>query len=227
MTQPKARRGRPPSLTREQIAKTVLDVGFANLTFAAVRDRLGVGETTLYRYAPDRDELVRMGLEYAYSGIEVPSFEGPWREVLTAHALNTWHSLEKYPGAATEVARGIVPHIATYFFEELCVILIKQGFTAKKAVLTCDMLLDMVIDSRRSVEHSDAFIAETGAGREEIQHQMQRTSTDLQSFQDPGASAERQEIRTILRDSVTSDPLEWLRHKMTILLDGIEYSLKS
>ncbi len=43
MTQPKARRGRPPSLTREQIAKTVLDVGFANLTFAAVRDRLGVG----------------------------------------------------------------------------------------------------------------------------------------------------------------------------------------
>ena len=89
MTQPKARRGRPPSLTREQIAKTVLDVGFANLTFAAVRDRLGVGETTLYRYAPDRDELVRMGLEYAYSGIEVPSFEGPWREVLTAHALNT------------------------------------------------------------------------------------------------------------------------------------------
>ena len=67
MTQPKARRGRPPSLTREQIAKTVLDVGFANLTFAAVRDRLGVGETTLYRYAPDRDELVRMGLEYAYT----------------------------------------------------------------------------------------------------------------------------------------------------------------
>ena len=207
MTQPKARRGRPPSLTREQIAKTVLDVGFANLTFAAVRDRLGVGETTLYRYAPDRDELVRMGLEYA--------------------ALNTWHSLEKYPGAATEVARGIVPPIATYFFEELCVILIKQGFSAKKAVLTCDLLLDMVIDSRRSVEHSDAFIAETGAGREEIQHQMQRNSTDLQSFQDPGASAERQEIRTILRDSVTSDPLEWLRHKMTILLDGIEYSLKS
>ncbi len=44
MTQPKARRGRPPSLTREQIAKTVLDVGFANLTFAAVRDRLGVGK---------------------------------------------------------------------------------------------------------------------------------------------------------------------------------------
>ena len=132
MTQPKARRGRPPSLTREQIAKTVLDVGFANLTFAAVRDRLGVGETTLYRYAPDRDELVRMGLEYAYSGIEVPSFEGPWREVLTAHALNTWHSLEKYPGAATEVARGIVPPIATYFFEELCVILIKQGFRQRR-----------------------------------------------------------------------------------------------
>ena len=85
----------------------------------------------------------------------------------------------------------------------------------------------MVIDSRRSVEHSDAIIAETGSGREEIQHQMQRSSTDLQSFQDPNASTEREEIRTILRDSVTSDPLEWLQYKMTILLDGIEHSLKS
>lgn len=227
MTQTKARRGRPPSLTREQIAKTVLEVGFANLTFAAVRDRLGVGETTLYRYAPDRDELVRMGLEYAYSGIEVPSFEGPWREVLTAHALNTWHSLEKYPGAATEVARGIVPPIATHFFEELCVILIKQGFSATKAVLTCDILLDMVIDSRRSVEHSDALVSGPGSGREDIRHQMQRNTTDLRPFQDPEASSEREEIRNILRDSVMSDPLEWLRHKITVLLDGIEHSLES
>ena len=34
-----ARRGRPPRLTRETVARAVLDVGFPNLTFTAVRDR--------------------------------------------------------------------------------------------------------------------------------------------------------------------------------------------
>ena len=38
-----ARMGRPPALTRAQIARVVIEVGFENLTMAAVRDRLGVG----------------------------------------------------------------------------------------------------------------------------------------------------------------------------------------
>ena len=42
-----ARMGRPPALTRAQIARVVIEVGFENLTMAAVRDRLGVGHTTL------------------------------------------------------------------------------------------------------------------------------------------------------------------------------------
>ena len=61
----RARRGRPPRLDREAVARAVLDVGFPTLTFAAVRKRLGVGESTLFRYAPDRDELVRLGLSLA------------------------------------------------------------------------------------------------------------------------------------------------------------------
>jgi len=56
MDQTQSRRGRPPRITHDQIAQAVIDVGFPNLTFAAVREKLGVGESTLYRYAPDRDE---------------------------------------------------------------------------------------------------------------------------------------------------------------------------
>ena len=67
-----ARRGRPPRLTRETVARAVLDVGFPNLTFTAVREHLGVGESTLFRYAPDRDELVRLGLGLAMESVEMP-----------------------------------------------------------------------------------------------------------------------------------------------------------
>ena len=81
-----ARRGRPPRLTRETVARAVLEVGFPQLTFTAVRERLGVGESTLFRYAPDRDELVRLGLGLAMESVEMPPRQGPWRQVLTDYA---------------------------------------------------------------------------------------------------------------------------------------------
>lgn len=41
MDQTQSRRGRPPRITHDQIAQAVIDVGFPNLTFAAVREKLG------------------------------------------------------------------------------------------------------------------------------------------------------------------------------------------
>ena len=46
------RRGRPPRLTRQAVPDAVLAIGFPGLTFAAVRAELAVGETTLFRHAP-------------------------------------------------------------------------------------------------------------------------------------------------------------------------------
>ena len=132
MDQTQSRRGRPPRITHDQIAQAVIDVGFPNLTFAAVREKLGVGESTLYRYAPDRDELVRMGLNYAFSQVEMPPLEGHWRDILHSQAVHLWRSFEKYPGSATEAARGVVPAVAMYFLEELCAALIRRGFTPRK-----------------------------------------------------------------------------------------------
>jgi len=92
MDQTQSRRGRPPRITHDQIAQAVIDVGFPNLTFAAVREKRGVGESTLYRYAPDRDELVRMGLNYAFSQVEMPPLEGHWRDILHSQAVHLWRS---------------------------------------------------------------------------------------------------------------------------------------
>ena len=172
MDQTQSRRGRPPRITHDQIAQAVIDVGFPNLTFAAVREKLGVGESTLYRYAPDRDELVRMGLNYAFSQVEMPPLEGHWRDILHSQAVHLWRSFEKYPGSATEAARGVVPAVAMYFLEELCAALIRRGFTPENAVIACDTLFDMVIDNRRGVEHIDALIPDGGPGRENILEQV-------------------------------------------------------
>ncbi|MEZ5088439.1 MAG: helix-turn-helix domain-containing protein [Micropruina sp.] len=109
----------------------MLDVGFPALTFAAVRERLGVGETTLYRYARDRDELVRLGLDHAIEQVDWPPLTGPWRELLESYALAAWHAWAAHPGSATEAARGIVPLGIMRLMDDVCAQLIRQGFTPR------------------------------------------------------------------------------------------------
>ena len=226
MDQTQSRRGRPPRITHDQIAQAVIDVGFPNLTFAAVREKLGVGESTLYRYAPDRDELVRMGLNYAFSQVEMPPLEGHWRDILHSQAVHLWRSFEKYPGSATEAARGVVPAVAMYFLEELCAALIRRGFTPENAVIACDTLFDMVIDNRRGVEHIDALIPDGGPGRENILEQVgQDQPAPHQQDQGQDTDPYREQAQQAILDVFTRDPYDWLICKITIILDGIAQSL--
>lgn len=153
---PAARMGRPPALDQDRIAEAVLDVGFDELTFAAVRDRLGVGQTTLYRHAANRNELVRIGLDHALTHADWPDRDGPWRKVLEEHAVALWRLWAQHPGMATEAARGIVPPTMLRMTDELCAVLLRQGFTPERAVLACDIVFDMVTDNRRGIEHVNA-----------------------------------------------------------------------
>ncbi|MCQ1579874.1 TetR family transcriptional regulator, partial [Streptomyces parvus] len=55
--------GRPPSLTRSAIAEAALAEGVAGFSMPGVAARLGAGHSTLYRYADNRDALVRSAIE--------------------------------------------------------------------------------------------------------------------------------------------------------------------
>ncbi|MFV0429563.1 MAG: TetR/AcrR family transcriptional regulator [Arachnia sp.] len=217
-----ARMGRPPVLTREAIARAVIDVGFTNLTVAAVRDRLGVGHTTLYRYTADRDELVRIGLGHLLQHADWPSRDGTWRDVLTRHALTLWQLWEAHPGSATEAARGVLPLTGMRLIEDLCAILLRQGFTPATAILACDIVFDMVTDNRRDIE--DRHSTGSGAGLE--QREAAAHPHWAPSSTDPGATEdERQAIRLAVAEARAADPLEWFTSKLRVALDGVEHTL--
>lgn len=224
------RRGRPPVLSHEAIARAVLEVGFRGLTFAAVRERLGVGQTTLFRYARDRDELVRLGLDYAIGQADWPPLTGPWRSVLEAYALTVWRIWESHPGSATEVARGIFPRGAMRLTVDLCALLIRQGFTPDNAVLACDIVFDLVTDNRRGVEHIDGIVgSDPGTSREHL-HQMWSSQTGSSAPGPEGAehgvgSAEQAAVYASMRAAIAASPLDWFTRKLHIALDGIEHSL--
>lgn len=218
------RRGRPPRLTREEIARAVLEIGFDGLTLTAVRERLDVGETTLFRYVRDRDELVRLALEYAVESIEWPSPAGPWREVLEAYALTAWRMWERHPGSATEFARGITPVGVLRLADDVCAMLIRSGFSVEGAVLACDLVFDLVNDHRRGVEHVDAMVSETASGRDHLHHLW--TNAPLPEPAEGGATAEeRSAIHDAMAAAIAASPLEWFRGKLAIVLDGIGRTL--
>ncbi|MDI6024018.1 TetR family transcriptional regulator [Leucobacter sp. UT-8R-CII-1-4] len=209
-----ARRGRPPRITRDDIAAAVLEVGFAQLTFAAVRERLSVGESTLYRHAPDRDELVRIGLDRALAEVSWPKLEGPWRPMLESYGHAAWRTLAKYPGSATEVARGIIPASMVTLFDSVCAALVAAGFTPEHAVLAGDLVFDLATDNRRGVEQLDALVPGTGPKREQLSGHWPE-----QPF--AGHSAVRESVRAV----ILAEPFAWFSTKLQVVLSGIESSL--
>jgi AcrR family transcriptional regulator len=110
----------------------VLDVGFDDLTFAAVAERLGIAQATLYRHAPNRDALVRLGMDLALRRWSWPSLDGPWREVLERWALASWRAWEAHPGAVAEATRGVVPPSMVALSDELAVMLLRAGFGGRQ-----------------------------------------------------------------------------------------------
>lgn len=210
--------GRPPVVDREAIAAAVLDVGFPELTFAAVATRLGVGQATVYRHVPNRDELVRAGLDLAFRRRTWPPLRGHWRTVLEEYALAAWRAFEAHPGAATESTRGIVPPVVLRMTGELGGFLIEAGFTPADAVLACDVVFDLVADSRRGVEHLDQHVdGGDGHGRERIENQW----SAVLGQEDVGPGA----VHRAMLDAIRAAPVEWFTRKLRLVLAGIEAEL--
>ncbi|MGO3884970.1 MAG: helix-turn-helix domain-containing protein, partial [Mycetocola sp.] len=144
--------GRPTAITTEQIAAAALDIGFRELTFAGVAERLGVGQATLYRHVPNRDELVRLGLDLAIRRVSWPDLNGPWRPLLERWSLASWHAWAAFPGAVIEATRGVIPPSLVRLSIQVGTALVERGFTPRDAVLAADLVFDLAVDSRRGVE---------------------------------------------------------------------------
>lgn len=96
--------GRPPRLSQEQIVAAALDVGIANLTMAAVADRLATSHQALYRWVRNRDELVALVADAYVQRLDVDPVPGEdWRGWLRRFADSLRRIvLDNLPGFAAE-----------------------------------------------------------------------------------------------------------------------------
>ena len=87
MTSPTSapRRGRPPSLSEEQIAEAAIElsnrVGFDSLTMRGLAAELGVPVMTIYNYVPNKNALFDLITDHLLRPIPIPPPEaGSWEE---------------------------------------------------------------------------------------------------------------------------------------------------
>jgi len=203
----------------EAIAAAVIEVGFHDLTFASVADKLGVGQATLYRHASNRDELVRLGLDKALRSAVWPDVEGEWRPLLERWAVAAWRLWEQHPGAVLELTRGVVPWSIVMLSDQVGAALVERGFTARAAVLAVDLVFDLTADSRRGVEILDApMAAQAGKVREILEKQWRTPSSDR-------ADSVAAQVHHEMISAITAEPFDWFQGKLRIVLAGIEQEL--
>ena len=80
-----ARRGRPPSLSEDQIAEAAIAVsnrvGFDGLTMRGLATELGVPVMTIYNYVPNKNALFDLISDHLLRPISIPPPEaGSWEE---------------------------------------------------------------------------------------------------------------------------------------------------
>lgn len=201
------------------IATAVIEVGFRDLTFAAVAEKLGVGQATLYRHASNRDELVRLGLDQVLRTAEWPDVDGEWRPLLERWAIAAWRVWEQHPGAVLELTRGVVPWSIVMLSDRVGTALVERGFTARAAVLAVDLVFDLTADSRRGVEILDApMVTQDGRVREVLEKQWRKPPTER-------ADSVEAQVHDEMILAITADPFDWFRGKLRVVLAGIAHEL--
>ncbi|ODU05410.1 MAG: hypothetical protein ABS81_07630 [Pseudonocardia sp. SCN 72-86] len=208
------RPGRPPSLTREQVARAALAEGFDTLSMPSVARRLGVSHSTLYRYVDSRSDLLVAALEIAVAEHEWPSPELGWRPLLQAFADALWRMVEARPGMAeaiytmTSLPPQVMELLGAYGAR-----LRAEGFVSRDAVVALDFLVDLVFSTAIAMRGLDT-LEETPDGP--------RTRRDLH----------RDSLRSLadvspeIDEDATWSGRGWFHDKLDIMLDGLELRLR-
>jgi len=99
--------GRPPRISRQDIADAVLQIGFDDVTVRRVADHLGVSVPGLYHYVTGKDELLRMAAEHALSQVRLPEDHGQhWATWLREWARYTRNVMAQQPELVSQFVSG-------------------------------------------------------------------------------------------------------------------------
>ena len=133
---PRPRRGRPSSLTHEQIVEAVLRlIGDRRLDDVSMREiarELNVPVMTLYNYVANKDELSVLIVDHILRPVRVPAEdEGTWRERILKLERDARQAMAKHRGVS--IRNGVRSTEAMRLADGVLSILTTSGFSQEEA----------------------------------------------------------------------------------------------
>lgn len=106
---PARTRGRPPSTTREEVARTALQLfvrnGFEETTLTDIANAVGIGRRTLFRYFPSKNDMVWGDFGWVLNRLEMRLSDAPASEAMMDTLARAVVASNRYEGEAREELR--------------------------------------------------------------------------------------------------------------------------
>src|SRR4051812_38005569 len=136
------RRGRPPRISRAQIAEAALEVGLADLTMAAVADELGVTVAALYHHVDSKDDLLRLAADRSAGRLPLPEDHGQhWAVWLLEWAAYNRAAFVADAALLEQFIDGAIsPDAIARNTETFLSVLVRQGFTVEEAAESFELI---------------------------------------------------------------------------------------
>jgi AcrR family transcriptional regulator len=159
------RRGRPSSLSHEQIVEAALRLigsrRFDDVSMREIARELGVPVMTLYNYVANKDELSVLVVDHILRPVEVPSEDGrSWQERIRTLERDARRALNRYPGVS--IRNGVRSPEALRLADGVVSILTSSGFSDEEATRMFGVLYTFMLGQ---VE-VDGFFASAESGGE-------------------------------------------------------------
>ncbi len=130
------RLGRPPRISRAQIADAALEIGLADLTLRAVADHLEVSVAALYHHIDGKDDLMRLAADRSATQLALPVDTGQhWSVWLLEWAVYNRAAFMADPVLLEQYLDGAIsPAVIARGTETMLAGLVRQDFTVTEAL---------------------------------------------------------------------------------------------
>lgn len=227
---PRAKSGQQPTLTREQIVRTAIEIldteGEAGLSMRKLGTRLGAGATSLYWYVAHKDELMELAVDEVFGEVYVPEVgDTSWRIGASVLANGMRDMLIRHRWALGQL--GNRPNMgpnAMRMGDRTVALLTAAGFTGLEVSHASSLLMSHAIGAATSVAAATNIVRDSGHTLSEMFEEI-RPHVDQLAEQHPDYGKWWHETQSQLVPERMFD--EGFRFGLERILDGLDLWLRN
>jgi hypothetical protein len=227
---PRAGRGQQPTLSREQIVRTAIEMldaeGTEGLSMRKLGTRLGAGATSLYWYVAHKDELMELAVDEVLGEVYVPEVgDTGWRIGASVLCTGMRSTLVRHPWVLGQLgARPNMGPNAMRMGDRTVALLVAAGFSGLEVSYASSMLMSHAIGSATAAAAAANVVKESGQPLDDILDTL-RPQVDIIARDHPDYQKWWREVSDRVRPSTMFE--DGFRFGLDRLLDGLDLWLKT